>query len=213
MPMNGLLKFLLWTVGILGALGVILYATLFDVWVLPTDDPQFVTSVEPTLSGGDTVLLSRHGTPSFANLVRCPDPDAAGRFVVGRLVGSGGDKLSLVSETINVNGQHVSSPSACLTPQKILRNPSTGADETLDCFSEEIGGSTVDVLRSREHPEGQKDVEVEPAKVYLLSDNRHMHLDSRDYGAIPKEGCQHIVFRLWGGAGYGDAKHRFSIIW
>jgi signal peptidase I len=46
-----------------------------------------------------------------------------------------------------------------------------------------------------------------------LSDDRYLHLDSRDYGTVPEESCQHVFFRLWGAAGFGDASRRFNIIW
>jgi hypothetical protein len=46
-----------------------------------------------------------------------------------------------------------------------------------------------------------------------MSDNRVMHLDSRDYGQVQAQACQRIGFRLWSAAGWWDAKHRFNIVW
>jgi signal peptidase I len=48
---------------------------------------------------------------------------------------------------------------------------------------------------------------------YLLSDDRHVHVDSRDFGALDVTACQHIVFRLVGAGGFGDDKKRLSVIW
>ena len=56
-------------------------------------------------------------------------------------------------------------------------------------------------------------VEVEAGRWFLVSDDRHLHLDSRDFGQIDPVGCQHIVFRLVGAAGFGDTAKRLSIIW
>jgi signal peptidase I len=211
--MNGLIKFLLWTAGILGAIGGFLYLTLLDFWRLPTDDAQLSVSVEPTLSAGDLVLVTRHGTPSVPYLVRCTDPDAPGRFVVGRIVGGGGDKVDLINESLTVNGGHAPSPRACVTSTVTLTNPATNSEETLNCRETEFGGITHQVLALSDHPEPGKSTQVESGKVYLVSDNHHMHLDSRDFGPVLPSSCQHIVARVWSRDGFGDDKHRFTFIW
>lgn len=211
--MNDLAKFVLWIVAILAAVSTILYFAFFDVWRVPSDYPQFSASIAPTLAPGDLVLISRHGTPSFANVVRCADPDAAGRFVVGRFVGIGGDKIDLGGESLTVNGQHIPSPRACLTSKVTMQNPASGIDEELSCSQQEIAGMTYEVLVYPEHPEPSKSTVVESGKAFLLSDNRHMHLDSRDFGVIDPSSCKHVVFRLVSAAGYGDSKRRFTLIW
>jgi signal peptidase I len=211
--MAGFYRFLLWTGIILGAIGAILYFAFLDVWTLPSDDPQFAVSVEPTLSAGDLVLAARHGSPSTGNLVRCADPDEPRRFVVGRWVAGGGDRVDFNSETLLINGAHFSSPGGCLRPATPLTNPASGAEETLVCRQIEFGGITHEALFAREHAEGNRSLKVDPGKIALVSDNRHMHQDSRDFGSIDPSSCQHILFRLWGRAGYGDAPHRFNIIW
>jgi signal peptidase I len=210
--MNGFVRFIGWVAGIAGAIGVILYVAFFDVWVTPTDDPQFLVSIEPTLSGGDTVLVLRHGTPSLPDLVRCGDPDAPGRFVVGRIMGSGGDKVAIIGETVDLNGSHSPSPRACSIPTATLRNPATGEDEKLVCLQQEFGGITFDVLHRSENAEPPKRVDVPPSQVYLISDNRHMHLDSRDFNAVDPNTCRRIVARLWSKRGWYDDEHRFSYV-
>ncbi len=60
---------------------------------------------------------------------------------------------------------------------------------------------TYSALRARANPEPFHKVTVEFGKWFLVSDDRHVHLDSRDFGEIdsgPAGGCQHIVFRLVG---------------
>ena len=211
--MNGLVRFLLWVAVILGALGAILYFGFFEVWTLPTDDPQFAVSVAPNAAAGDTVLISRHGVPSFANLVRCTDPDAPGRYGVARLIGDTGDHVVIDAESLTINGSHASSPRACETPKYTLVNPATGSEEILSCREVELGGMTIDTLASAEHPERSREVTVDPGRAYLISDNRHMHLDSRDFGAVDPRSCKHVVFRLWSSVGFSDAKHRFNVLW
>jgi signal peptidase I len=210
--MNAFVRFIGWILGILGAICLILYIGLFDVWILPTDDPQFVVSVEPTLSGGDTVLIFRHGPPSLPDLVRCADPDAPGRFVVGRIVGTGRDQVEVNGESLTVNGSHTPSPRACLRPRMTLRNPATGEDEELACTLQDFGGAEFGALRLSGHPEPPKVTGVPDGQVYLLSDNRHMHLDSRDFAAVNPDTCKRIVGRLWGKDGWGDSDKRFTYV-
>jgi signal peptidase I len=213
--MRGFVKFLLWTGGIVGAILAALYFTLFDVWTLPLDDPQFTVSVEPTLSAGDVVLVARRTSPTSGNLVRCTDPDQPLRFIVGRIVGGANDTVDLTNESLTVNGTHIPSPRAC-SPKVdwTLTNPANSTDDKLVCRQQEFAGITHDTLVSVEHPEPGKVVKVEPgSRVYLVSDNRHMHEDSRDYGAVDPANCRHIVFRLVGAEGFGDARRRFTWIW
>jgi signal peptidase I len=211
--MAGFYRFLLWTGIILGGIGGILYFAFLDVWTLPSDDPQFSVSIEPTLSTGDLVLTARHGSPSVGNLVRCADPDEPRRFVVGRWVAGGGDRVEFNNENLLINDAHFSSPRGCGRPPTPLVNPASGAEETLVCRQIEFAGITHEALLAQEHAEGNRSVKVDPGKIVLVSDNRHMHQDSRDFGSIDPSSCQHILFRLWGRAGYGDAPHRFNIIW
>jgi signal peptidase I len=198
---------------ILGGLGAFLYFGFFDIWKLPLDDPQFAVSVEPTLSAGDLVVIARHGSPGIGNLVRCSDPDEPRRFVVGRWMADGHEKLDFTGESITINGQHAASPRGCASAAAPLFNPASGARETLVCRQVEFAGMTHEILTSTEHAEADRTLTVDPGKIFLVSDNRHMHLDSRDFGSIDPGSCQHVLFRLWGDAGFSDASHRFSIIW
>lgn len=209
--MRTLFKVLAWTLGIAAVIGGILYATLFDVWTIPIDDPQLAASIEPSISIGDTVLVSRGTQPDVGTLVRCNDPDAPGRYVVARIVGKYGDVLDLSGGTFQINGHGISAPAACDPPKIVVRSPVTGQEEDLGCSTEEFAGITHPAIRQANEP--PKHVEVESGRLYLLSDNRAMHLDSREYGQVPVGSCQRILFRLWGTGGYGDTKRRFSFIW
>lgn len=55
--------------------------------------------------------------------------------------------------------------------------------------------------------------EVGAGMLFLISDNRDYHQDSRDFGAVPVEACrERIVFRLLGKGGWSDDKSRFTYI-
>jgi signal peptidase I len=49
--------------------------------------------------------------------------------------------------------------------------------------------------------------------VFLLSDDRSYHDDSRDFGVVPLASCKNrIFFRLWSKAGWSDEPHRLSYV-
>jgi signal peptidase I len=207
-------RFLIWAVVIVGVLiGIALI--FLEPWRVPGDDAQFAVSIEPTMSPEDLVLVTRSTGTSDGALVRCIDPDAPGRFVVGRVVGSMGDKVEFSKGLMLVNGKLPSAPSACEPASVRLRNPATGEDADYGCALEEFAGSTHAVLRSSSNMNAARDTvtEVEAQKVFLASDNRVLHLDSRDFGTVQSASCQRIVFRLWGATGWGDTKKRITVFW
>ena len=206
------LKFVGWVGGILGVVVLLLYVFVFDVWTVPSDDPMESASIEPNLSAGDVVLVSRHTTVTRGNLLRCPDPQAPGRFVVARAIASGGEHIEIRDDTVDVDGKHLPSPRGCDTPTFVLHDPATDQDVTLGCSVEDFGERDFWALRGST-PEPPSKATVETARWFLVSDDRHIHTDSRDFGQIDASTCLHIVFRIEGGAGMGDEKKRLSIIW
>ena len=209
--MRTLTKIVVWVIGIVVVVCGVLYLTAFDVWTVPSDDPQLAVSIEPELSAGDTVLVWRGANPDLGTLARCSDPDQPGKFVIGRVIGQAGDALDIHNGIYLYNGKSISSPMGCDPPKVTLRNPVTQEDEELSCSYEEFAGTTHPAIRMGE--ETKKVDAVESGKVFLLSDNRPMHLDSRDFGQVSSQSCQRIAFRLWGSGGYFDAKRRFTMVW
>ena len=199
------------------ACGVIagMVALFFTAWTVPSDDPQLAVSIEPALSSGDLVLVTRGTGASDGALVRCADPDAPGRYVIGRVIAHGGDNVEFNAGTLLVNDQVPASPVACEPRDAHLRNPATQEDVDLNCYLEELAGTTHPVLRNAAGKTLDRDLKttVEPGKVYLVSDDRALHLDSRDFGPIAPATCQRIAFRFWGLAGWSDAKKRLTVLW
>ncbi len=211
--MSSILRLLAWLAVIGGALGAIVYYTYADVWTIPTDDPRLVASIEPTLRGGDIVLVARHGLPMMGNIVRCVDPDEPRRWVVGRLVGTGGTDIKVTDVGFSTPGSREAADTAC-DPQKVV-NPANGDEVDETCRNNEFAGATYQTLTklvegASDHP---TQVHVPAGKSYLFSDNRYLHLDSRDFGSLPQASCQHLFFRLWGTSGFTDASHRFTLLW
>jgi signal peptidase I len=211
--MRAWFKFLGWALGILGVAAAVLYALVFDVWTVPTDDPMEAASIEPTLGAGDVVLVSRHTSVGRGNLLRCADPQAPGRFVVARAIARGGEEVDIRGEVVTVDGHRTPSPRACDTPTVLVHDPQSSEDINLRCAVEEYGESEFGTLTASDHPEPPTKARPEPGLWYLLSDDRHVHVDSRDFGSIDPATCRQIVFRVVGQAGFADAKKRLSIVW
>jgi signal peptidase I len=207
------LKLIGWVGGIGGVVVLVLYIFVFDVWTVPTDDPMESASIQPTLGAGDVVLVSRHTSVARGNLLRCPDPQAPGRFVIARAIGSPGETFELRDEVVTLDGKRLPSPRACDPPTVLVHDPQSGDDLTLNCSVEDFGERDFSALRAGDHPEPPTKAVVTSGLWYMVSDDRHVHVDSRDFGQIDTASCQHIVFRLVGGAGFGDEKTRLSIIW
>jgi signal peptidase I len=206
-------KIVAWFVGVVGAVLLVLYVFLFDVWTVPSDDPLLSASIEPTLSAGDVVIVTRHASITRGNLLRCADPQAPGRFVVARALGGFGDHIELRDETVSIDGHHTPSPRRCDDPTMLIHDPQTGEDALLACSMEEYAEVSFGTLHSSDRPEPPSRALVDAGHWFLVSDDRHVHLDSRDFGPIDASTCQHVVFRLVGAAGFADRKKRLSIIW
>jgi signal peptidase I len=197
----------------LGAIVLVLYLLFFDVWRVPADDPQLAASIEPTLSAGDLIVVTRRTSGGRGDLERCADPDAPGRFVVGRAIAHFGERVGLNEEVVTLDGHRTPSPRACDPPSVTIRDPHDDEDVTLFCSMEELGDRPFEALRASQHPERPTNAVVDPSRWFLVSDDRHIHQDSRDYGQIDPKTCQHIVFRLVSAAGFTDSSRRLSIIW
>ncbi len=213
--MRKVLRFLLWTAIIVGA--VIGLARLTAIrWVrIPTGDAYLEASIAPSLRGGDTVILWRLTAPKFGDLVVCPEPDAAQRIVIGRIAGEEGDKIKVEGANLTVNDRQAETETACAEKTFQVAHPGTGQQIEQTCSIEAIGGSSHKRGGTGGHGVLPPPVNltVESGKVFLLSDNRLLPYDSRDFGLVDRSTCtESVVFRLYGSGGFFDEKHRFTFI-
>jgi signal peptidase I len=211
--MRGWLNFVAWVAGIGGVVLAVLYYFVLDVWTVPVDDPLLAASIAPTLEAGDVVVITRRSTVERGHLLRCADPQAPGRFIVARAIGRYGDNVAISGETVSIDGRRTPSPHRCDPPQSTVFDPRKNADVELTCAVEDYAGRDFSVLRDGAYPEPGSKTDVGLGKWFLVSDDRHIHLDSRDYGQVEPSTCQHILFRLVGPAGFADAKSRLTLIW
>ncbi|MFO0664910.1 MAG: S26 family signal peptidase [Polyangiaceae bacterium] len=187
--MKKFLRVVLWCLVIVIAVCVGLYLAVFDVWIVPKGNAQ-AASVQPTLWPGDVVLVSRKGTVEGERLVRCEHPTEKGTYVVARAYGYPGSKLSIESELVVVDGKRWTPRESCIAPR-----PLACASE----FGE--GDSQRNFWRDAVRPKPDISAVIQPSKLFLVSDQRHDHYDSRDYGAVDLATCKVIVWKLVAGPG------------
>jgi signal peptidase I len=208
-------KALLWIGLVLAAVVGLARGVALRWWTVPEGDPYLEASIAPTLRGGDVVLLWRMTKPKFGDLVACPEPQAPERVVVGRIIGEPGDTVRVEGPKVYVNGRAAETEHACDPPKFTVKHPATGADVEQNCDVEAVAGvshmrgSTVghEVLPA---PVNQK---VEEGKFFLVSDNRLLPYDSRDFGLVDASTCtETVVFRVFSKLGFQDEKSRFVVI-
>lgn len=213
--MQKFVRFLLWTALIVGLIVGAARATALRWWQVPVGDPYLEASVAPTLRGGDMVLLWRLSKPKFGDLVVCPEPKRPDRVVIGRIVGESGDHVKIEGQAIEVNGRAAETETACAPSTFKVNHPSTKREIEQQCVIEAVAG----VSHMRGNAAGQginprpADVRVAEGTVFLLSDNRLLAYDSRDYGVVQRDTCtETVVFRLWSQQGWSDDQARMVFI-
>jgi signal peptidase I len=206
---------LLWLALIGGAVAGVLRATCLRLWTMPGDDALLALSVIPTAEAGDVLILLRAGTPGFGDLVRCTDPEVAGKYVVGRILGEEGDRITMDHAAVTVNDKIIGSLRACMQAEWVVPDPTTGESFGLSCDIEEAGGSEYTRVRASRQMDQALPyrVTVPRSQIFIASDNRYYHDDSRDFGTLAKESCrERIVFRLWSARGWFDETRRLVVI-
>jgi signal peptidase I len=213
--MRKMLRFLVWTAIVIGAIVGAARATAIRWWRLPADDPYLEASVAPSLRGGDLVILWRLTKPKFGDLVVCPEPGAPERMVVGRIIAEPGDNVLVEGQKVQINESSATTEEACKLPRFTVLHPTTGSEIEQGCSMEVLGGH----LHMRGGVGGHAmmprtvKTRVEAGKVFLLSDNRLLPYDSRDFGQVDVDACtETVVFRLVSAAGFFDVESRLVFI-
>lgn len=205
-------RFLFWAALIVAAVVGLARATAIRWWRIPEGDPYLDASIAPTLRGGDLVILWRLSSPKFGDLVVCPEPKAPDRHVIGRIVGESGDQVKVEGQMISVNGRAAETETACSPRTFKVVHPSSKKELEQNCDIEAVAG----VAHMRGGTSGHGvlpppvDQRVADDKVFLLSDNRLLPYDSRDFGLVDRDSCtESVVFRLVSKDGWGDSEARF----
>jgi signal peptidase I len=208
-------RFLLWTAIILGIIVGIARVVAIRWWRVPEGDLYLDASIAPTLRGGDLVILWRLTKPHLGDLVVCPEPKAPNRVVIGRIIGEGGDKVQIEGQRLSVNGRQAETELACDPRTFTVTHPNSKKELQQNCDIEAIAGTS----HMRGGTAGHSvmpppaDTRVPEGKVFLLSDNRLLPYDSRDFGVVDRDTCtESVVFRIVSHLGYSDAPRRMTYI-
>lgn len=213
--MRKLFRFLLWTSIIVGILVGVARATAIRWWRIPEGDPYLEASIAPSLRGGDLIILWRLTKPKFGDLVLCPEPSAPERMVIGRIIGDAGDKVKIEGPRVLINGRAAETEHACDPRLFKVIHPATGKEIDEHCDIEAVAG--VSHMRGAAVSGGVQpspvDQTVPEGKLFLVSDNRQLPYDSRDFGLVDPATClETVVFRLVSKDGFLDEKPRFTLI-
>ncbi len=213
--MRKLLRILLWVAVVVGVLVGVARAFFIRWWRVPLNDPYLEASIEPSLRGGDLILLWRFTKPTFGDLVMCPEPGAGGRVVIGRIMAEAGDTISIDGDRVTLNGKSVETERSCDQVEFKSKDPSQGREVKQRCEIETLAGESHMRGSTSGHKVAPRQTlhKVAPGKVFLVSDNRLFPYDSRDFGTVDRSTCKEMVFfRLVGRKGFFDAKRRFTFI-
>jgi signal peptidase I len=210
--MSKFLRYLAWTLLIVGVVVGALRLTVIRWWRVPLGDPYLEASIAPSLRGGDWVILWRGTAPIEGNLVLCPEPQAAGREVVARILADGGDRVKL-GEVALVNGRRFDTESGC--DAFTVRDPDAHTETSQGCRRETVGSRTHlrgERIESFPKPK-EADLEVPGGHFFLVSDNRQFPWDSREFGPVERSTCvETVVFRLVSKDGFFDVPNRLMLI-
>lgn len=189
-------------------------ATAIRWYKIPTDDPYLQASVAPTLSGGDWILLWRLTKPGFGDLALCAEPKAEYRSVIGRIVGVGHDRVEIRGAELSVNNRRMSNENAN-EPTFTVTDPVTKQEIEQPMDKEDLVGRLH--LRGGVPKGRTRDpvtLTAEPGSAVLVSDNRFLSYDSRDFGLVPLEACKEmVIYRVVGAKGFSDVATRLSWVW
>ena len=211
--MEKLIRGIVWVAGLALVLAGIARLVAFRTWQIPTE-PRLAASIAPSLDGGDLVIVLFRGTPGFGDLVRCTDPEDPTKFVIGRIAGVDHDVVEVQGADLRVNGQRYGNEAVCSEPVHHVYHPTTGSEMDITCDIVRMGGGWHYRGFSPNDPNPaavRKEVPV--GQVFLVSDDRTYHDDSRDFGTLPAASCkERIVARVTSKAGWSDDKARMTII-
>ncbi|MEZ4339301.1 MAG: signal peptidase I [Sandaracinaceae bacterium] len=183
---KGAAKFLGVVAVILLVAGLILY--FFFVRVVTVGH----NAMALTVMLGDQVLVWRTQSFELGDMVLCPHPSEAGRYVLGRIVGRAGDVVTMERGNLLINGQ---TPDTDLHPAIRWTDLETNRQRSMIWGIEDILDHEHFFFRE----DRRRPPEMRPHRVrggaYLLSDNRtYVGEDSRDFGEVSEITCIGKVF-------------------
>ena len=183
---KGAAKFLGVLAIILGIVGAVLY--FFFVRVVTVGH----NAMAPTVMMGDKVLVWRTQSFELGEMVLCPHPADASRYVLGRIVGRAGQTVTIERGNLRINGQ---APDTDFHNAIQFADLETGRNRTMMWGEEDILDHEHYIFRE----ERRAPPDMRPHRVrggaFLMSDNRtYRGEDSRTFGEVAEATCVGRVF-------------------
>lgn len=211
--MGKFLRVLAWIAAIIAALIGVLRLTAIRWWQVPLNDPYLEASVAPSLRGGDWVILWRASAAKFGDLVLCPEPKT-NRPVIARIAAEQGDHLKVSAASLTINNSPIRQEGGCDAFR--VRDPSNGGEVQQSCSLEAVGGrihQRGNVASQSDDKPSEAEFDVASGQVFLISDNRALPWDSREFGPVDRSSCvETIVFRLVSKDGFFDVPNRLMLV-
>lgn len=159
-------------------------ARAFFVAVAQTDNYSMV----PTLVAGDTFLVFTKAKLALGDVAVCQDPKKPGQLVVGRVMALEGETLSIENDIVQWNKWKIES--VPVSPLEYVdRTSGEELERRVTASAERFGGRTFSVAHvSRGRRRNLKSTHVQEG-LFLLSDNRNLAWDSRDFGTVETPNC------------------------
>jgi signal peptidase I len=184
-----ILKFLVWFITALFAIGIVLQLFFVDLAVVGHN------GMVPTMQAGERVVIWNGQEFELGDIAVCTNPENPNDLVMARVVGKPGMTVRTVRGGLEIEGTV----------------PDIDFGETID-FIDPLHDRTDRVQRGTEilatHTHGIfvrpgqelviREVTVEEGRLYLLGDNRfHSADDSRNFGTVDIASCLgKVVFRI-----------------
>jgi signal peptidase I len=158
-------------------------------------------SMEPTLYVGDLVLVNRMaydlkvpfttkhlktwGDPKRGDIVVFYKPED-GQRLVKRVIGTPGDRIELIDNTLLINGKAIAQPTA----EQALHYP-LPKDEVEEAIvvNERLGRTTHQMMLLPNTPSLKNfpEITVPDGEFFMMGDNRDASGDSRYFGFVPRK--------------------------
>ena len=177
---------------------LVLRSFLFEPFQIPSQ------SMEPTLSAGDFVVVSKYsyglrlpvsgarvasvGSPERGD-VMVFFPPGDDRYFIKRVIGLPGDRIEFDGRALRINGDPA--------PAVALARSPTGRRRDREAYVERLGGREYQVRYSRMRSSDAFSVTVHPGHYFVMGDNRDNSRDSRNWGQVPERNIVGRAVAIW----------------